>query len=342
MVTVGLLGKIMKISSLFRAHLRLSCSICCMELERVRPCGAGGPVGRCHVVVLFTWSTKKILPWLSIRASQSEKQFIKSRRLTASGHMAAKLNAEPSYELTFTFSFFWHLRRSDQKTDINKTCKQKEIQTTQNIRCIQTHTLTGRQRLVYTLISVDVVTHRWKRADRMTVDMGTWAKGETMNVTKLLLKQPTIIFKVYILKIQIYLNAKSRNTFLSICFCCNLLWTCRPRLLRWLWLLTFLFFSHAPCSLQAQPPHTDFLDLTLVTSRRGFSSSFWDSSFPTPFIVYSLIVKWCAGFYISPWIYGCLCSLLCILQKITNRKNQVHDKVMFILGYQVSMWFILT
>lgn len=55
------------------ANLRLSCSICWMELERVRPCGAGGPVGRCHVVVLFTWSTKKILPWLSIRASQSER-----------------------------------------------------------------------------------------------------------------------------------------------------------------------------------------------------------------------------------------------------------------------------
>lgn len=35
-------------------YLRLSCSICWMELERVRPCGAGGPVGRCHVVVLFT------------------------------------------------------------------------------------------------------------------------------------------------------------------------------------------------------------------------------------------------------------------------------------------------
>lgn len=33
-------------------------------------------MGRCHVVVLFTWSTKKILPWLSIRASQSETQLI--------------------------------------------------------------------------------------------------------------------------------------------------------------------------------------------------------------------------------------------------------------------------
>lgn len=62
------------------ANLRLSCSICWMELERVRPCGAGGPVGRCHVVVLFTWSTKKILPWLSIRASQSERWSIIDRR----------------------------------------------------------------------------------------------------------------------------------------------------------------------------------------------------------------------------------------------------------------------
>lgn len=61
---------------LYKAHLRLSCSICWMELDRVRPCGAGGPVGRCHVVVLFTWSTKKILPWLSIRASQSESESI--------------------------------------------------------------------------------------------------------------------------------------------------------------------------------------------------------------------------------------------------------------------------
>lgn len=59
-----------------KANLRLSCSICWMELERVRPCGAGGPVGRCHVVVLLTWSTKKILPWLSIRASQSDGWFI--------------------------------------------------------------------------------------------------------------------------------------------------------------------------------------------------------------------------------------------------------------------------
>lgn len=37
--------------------LRFSCSICCMELDLWRVCGAGGAVGRCHVVVLFTWST---------------------------------------------------------------------------------------------------------------------------------------------------------------------------------------------------------------------------------------------------------------------------------------------
>ncbi len=39
------------------ADLRFSCSICCMELDLWRVCGAGGAVGRCHVVVLLTWST---------------------------------------------------------------------------------------------------------------------------------------------------------------------------------------------------------------------------------------------------------------------------------------------
>lgn len=38
-------------------YRRFSCSICCMEFDLWRIWGAGGAVGRCHVVVLFTWST---------------------------------------------------------------------------------------------------------------------------------------------------------------------------------------------------------------------------------------------------------------------------------------------
>lgn len=39
------------------SDLRFSCSICWMELDLWRVCGAGGAVGRCQVVVLLTWST---------------------------------------------------------------------------------------------------------------------------------------------------------------------------------------------------------------------------------------------------------------------------------------------
>lgn len=139
------------------------------------------------------------------------------------------------------------------------------------------------------------------------------------------------------------------STFLSISFCGNLLWIHRPRLLMWLSLLPFLFFSRTPCSLQAEPPYTDLLDLLLLPGWRNFSFSLSDVSLSTPFIVYSLI-GWCgAGNYISPWINGCLGSLLCFLKNIPQNKKlekfvKIIDKMTIILELvliqvKLTRWF---
>lgn len=85
------------------AHRRFSCSICCMELDLCRTCGAGGAVGRCHVVVLFTWSTQKIRPWLSIRASQSkEQEGTKRGKEEELGQRGGSLSSAQVFSLTHT------------------------------------------------------------------------------------------------------------------------------------------------------------------------------------------------------------------------------------------------
>ena len=101
------------------------------------------------------------------------------------------------------------------------------------------------------------------------------------------------------------------STFLSI-----LLWIQRPRLLIWLCRLPFRFCSRAPCSLEAEPPYTEFLNHLRRSGCRSSSFSLSDISWPTPFISYSLRDRWGAGNYMSPWIDGCLCSLLRFLRNI--------------------------
>ncbi len=111
------------------------------------------------------------------------------------------------------------------------------------------------------------------------------------------------------------------STFLSICFCGDLFWINRNRLLARLCLLPFRFFSHAPGSLQARPPHTDPLGLLLLAGWGSLSFSLSDSDLPTSFIIYSLIGWWGAGNYISPRIYGRLRSLLRILPNIPQNEK---------------------